>query len=140
VPTGIADAQAAVATYRGEVLLVNFWTSWCPPCIREMPALERLALAMTDKPFRILMINVAEPPGIARRFARLAGAGIVLLRDPDGRVAGDWGVASYPTTFLIGARGRVRERIVGAVDWDDAEWMARFEELLADAAPAKVGD
>lgn len=119
-----------VAPYLGDVLLVNFWTSWCPPCIREMPELEALARDMVGRPFRVVMVNVEEPPGIMRRFARLAEAGIVSLRDPNARFAKDWGVTVYPTSFVVDRDGRVVERFVGPADWTSAEWTARFERLM----------
>ena len=57
--------------FRGKVLLINFWASWCPPCIREMPELEALAGDMATQPFRVVMVNVEEPPGVMRRFKLL---------------------------------------------------------------------
>jgi len=120
---------------RGKVLLVNFWTSWCPPCIREMPELETLARSMLGRPFRVVMVNVEEPPGVMRRFKRLTEAGILSLRDPDGRFAGDWDVAIYPTSFVVDQEGRVTARFVGPADWTNTEWAARFERLL----PARHG-
>jgi thiol-disulfide isomerase/thioredoxin len=117
---------------RGKVLLVNFWTSWCPPCIREMPELETLARSMIGRPFRVVMVNVEEPPGVMRRFKRLTEAGILSLRDPDGRFARDWGLTVYPTSFIVDRDGQVTERFVGPADWTNADWTERFERLLSE--------
>ena len=122
--------------FRGKVLLINFWASWCPPCIREMPELEALAGDMATQPFRVVMVNVEEPPGVMRHFKRLAEAGIVSLRDPNGQFARDWGVTVYPTSFVVDREGRVVERFVGPADWTSTEWTAGFERLL----PARRGD
>jgi thiol-disulfide isomerase/thioredoxin len=116
--------------FRGKVLLINFWASWCPPCIREMPELEALAGDMATQPFRVVMVNVEEPPGVMRRFNRLPEAGIVSLRDSNGQFARDWGVTVYPTSFVVDREGHVVERFVGPADWTSAAWMAGFERLL----------
>lgn len=116
--------------FRGKVVLLNFWTSWCPPCISEMPALKRLSRAMAEKPFQLLAINVAEGRGIAQRFASLEEAGIRLLRDADGSVAKDWGVEVYPTSVIIDGLGRRHETIVGDTDWDAPLYYDRLEELM----------
>jgi thiol-disulfide isomerase/thioredoxin len=133
--TDAAGNRHNLSHYHGRVVLVNFWTSWCPPCIHEMPALERLARRMADRSFAVLMVNVQEAPGILSRFTRLAEAGIVVLRDADGDTARRWGVGSYPTSFVLDAEGRIRAKVLGEEEWDSHDWLSRFEALLAENPP-----
>lgn len=130
--TDLEGVERNLSEYQGQVLLVNFWTSWCPPCIREMPAIEFISRHMVDRPLQVIMVNVNEPPGILQRFTRLADAGIVVLRDPDGGAARAWGVTSYPTTYFFDTAGKVRDKILGAVDWDNPEWVSRLEVLISE--------
>ena len=116
--------------YRGKVVLVNFWASWCTSCIREFPSLERLSLAMDASHFVLLAVNVREGIGTVQRFRRLQDAGIEILMDRDGSVAGSWAVKVYPTSFIIGANGVVRRKIIGETDWDDDEMHAYIEALI----------
>ncbi len=128
--------------FDGKVLLINFWTSWCPPCIREMPALRRLRRSLSNEPFALLAVNVAEGRGIVQRFAVLEEDGIQLLRDVDGNIARQWGVAAYPTSVILDANGRRRATIVGETDWDSEARYAQLRALIqtttARTAPSRV--
>lgn len=121
--------------FRGKVLLINFWASWCPPCIKEMPALERLSRAMVGQPFALIAVNVAEGRGIAQRFAALEAAGIALLRDVNGDMAKHWGVEVYPTSFILDVDGRRHATIIGETDWDS---QARRDQLQALIQPTET--
>jgi thiol-disulfide isomerase/thioredoxin len=125
-------AKKTLHDFRGKVLLVNFWASWCPPCIREMPSLMRLARHMQDEEFAVVMVNVDEPPGIIARFGRVAESGVWMLRDADAAVALEWGVTAFPTSFLLDRDHDIREHIPGEQVWDEPSWLSRFEDLLAE--------
>jgi thiol-disulfide isomerase/thioredoxin len=120
------DNRKTLDDFRGKVLLINFWASWCPPCISEMPALKRLSQSMSNEPFALLAVNVAEGLGTVQRFASLEEAGISLLRDVNGDLAKHWGVIVYPTSIIIDGNGRRHTTIVGETDWDAA---ARYDQL-----------
>ncbi len=94
--------------YRGRVVLVNFWASWCAPCVIEMPSMQRLQEAMAGKPFTLLAVNVEESPGTVWKFAAKVQVHFPLLLDRDGQTASDWGIDIYPTSFLIDPQGRVQ--------------------------------
>ena len=117
--------------YRGKVVLVNFWASWCISCIREFPSLERLSLAMDASHFVLLAVNVREGKGTVQRFRRLQDAGIEVLMDKDGQVTDDWSVKVYPTSFIIDANGVVRRKIIGETDWDSKEIHDYIQALLS---------
>jgi thiol-disulfide isomerase/thioredoxin len=116
--------------YRGRVVLVNFWASWCGPCVIEMPGMQRLQEAMSGKPFTLLAVNVEESPGTVWKFAAKVGIQFPLLLDRDGQTAYDWGIDIYPTSFLIDPQGRVQYVAYGPRKWDDPEMIQTIEQLI----------
>lgn len=120
--------------YRGKVVLVNFWASWCPPCIHEMPALMTLQQDLTDKPFAILTINVGEKKYRVRKFSRLINLDLPVLLDSDSHTFRQWGVKTLPTSFLLDATGTVRYRVIGNPGWNAPEAMKIINRLLAEKA------
>ena len=119
-----------LADYRGKVVLVNFWASWCSPCLVEMPGMQRLKEAMADTPFAILAVNSKESKAVIWRFRNLLRVNFTLLMDTDGAVANDWDVQIYPTSYLIDPKGNIRYVAYGARDWDSQEVMQVIDELL----------
>ena len=122
--------------YRGQVVLVNFWASWCAPCLVEMPSMQRLKTAMAGRPFDILAINVKESKSKAWRFTKLLNVRFTTLLDSDGAAAEAWDMSVYPTSYLIDGEGQIRYRAYGAIKWDDEATRELIEELMPDA---KVG-
>jgi thiol-disulfide isomerase/thioredoxin len=116
--------------FRGQVVLVNFWASWCGPCVMEMPSLQRLQKAMTGKPFTLLAVNVEESSGTVWKFAAKVGIKFPLLLDRDGQTATDWGIDIYPTSFLIDPQGHVQYVAYGPRDWDDPEMIQVIERMI----------
>jgi thiol-disulfide isomerase/thioredoxin len=119
--------------YRGQVVLVNFWASWCTPCVTEMPSIQRLAEALRGKPFAVIGVNVAEGQGRAQMAARQMGITFPVLLDEDSAVFNRWGATVLPTTFLLDRDGVVRYLGRGPLEWDGVEAMALIERLLARA-------
>ncbi len=115
---------------RGKVVLVNFWASWCQPCIAEMPSMQRLAERMKDQPFVLLAVNVEESKTTVRRFKKLLKLDFTTLLDTHGAVAGDWQVAFYPTSYLIDPDGRIRYVVRGALEWDEPDIIRTLQGLL----------
>ena len=121
---------------RGQVVLVNFWASWCAPCVIEMPSLQHLQQAMTGKAFKILAVNVGESRVKVWNFAARLGIEFPLLLDHDGQAASDWQVDVYPSTFLIDRQGRIQYVAYGARDWDEAEMIGTIDGLLGSSRKA----
>ena len=134
----LAGATKTLADYRGKVVLLNFWASWCPPCLREMPSMERLRLKMAGRPLAIVALDSAETAEEVNGFLSRMKLGFPILLDPDGSNTKRWKVFALPTTFLLDAEGRVRYVLTGPTEWDEGEALEIIESLLADLpAPSK---
>jgi thiol-disulfide isomerase/thioredoxin len=123
-----------LADLRGRVVVVNFWASWCRPCIDEMPSLQRLAEAMRGEPLAVIGVNVAEGRLRARTAARRMGIGFPVLLDDDSAVFDGWGGVGLPTTFLLDRDGVVRHVGRGVFDWDGPEIRALIDALIGEPA------
>ncbi len=121
-----------VADYRGRVVLLNFWASWCPPCLREMPSLERLRVSMAGRPLEILALDSAETAEDVNTYLARMNLGFRILLDPEGINTRRWKVFALPTSFLIDAEGRVRYVLTGPTEWDEGEALQVIETLLAE--------
>ena len=125
--------------YRGDVVMINIWATWCAPCRIEMPGIEQLHRAYGAKGLRILAVSVDEPgsePQI-RSFAEQYGLSFEVLHDPggqQGKVSRDYQIMGYPETIIIGRDGIIRKKLLGAHDWNSAENRALIESLLAEKA------
>jgi thiol-disulfide isomerase/thioredoxin len=127
-----AGREHRLEDYRGNLVLVNFWASWCPPCIREMPSIRRLAERLDGRPFRVLAVNVRQSAAMARRFRSSLGEAAIILADDRGEVFDAWGGQIMPTSFLVDAEGRLRYRAYGEVEWDGPEAIELIERLMPD--------
>jgi len=116
--------------YRDKVALVNFWATWCPPCVEEIPSLSRLAKRYEPDEFVLLSIDFRETPETLRKFTEQVAVDFPVLMDEDGRVSMDWKVFSFPSTFLLDRRGRVRYSANRAIDWDSPEVWQVVDRLI----------
>jgi len=119
-----------LADYRGKVVVLNFWATWCDPCREEMPALDRLAAKLAGRPFAVLAVDYGEGLPKVRAFADVQRLRFPLLLDRDGAVARAWKVKILPATYVIGTDQQLRHVVVGAIDWDSADSLATIEKLL----------
>jgi len=129
----LTDASGGVrdiASYRGSVVLVNFWATWCEPCRYEMPSIQRLREKLAGKPFGVLMVNVDEPDARVRRFVADTKLDLPVVMDPGKTVTRAWSVRVLPTTFLVGPDGRLRYRLIGDMDWSADQVVRTVTDLL----------
>ena len=126
----LAGKEHRLADYRGRVVLVNFWATWCEPCREEMPSIDKLRSSLDGKPFAVLAVNLAEPLSRIEKFAAAVPVGFPLLRDRDGTASKAWKAKLLPASFLIGRDGRIRYVAYGELDWSSEPVRKRVIELL----------
>jgi thiol-disulfide isomerase/thioredoxin len=127
LPVWEGSAPWSLAAQRGQVVLVNFWASWCEPCRAEMPSLELLAQRHERDRVQVVAVNFRETDAVIRRFVDQTGLGLPVLRDADGNMARAFGVRIFPSTVVFGRDGRPVFTVTGEVDWTGATaraWMA----------------
>ena len=101
------SGRGSLGDYRGKVVVLNFWASWCEPCREESPLLERWHRRISEKGGTVLGVDVLDVTSDARGFVREYGLSYPMLRDRDGNSLGAYGVVGYPETFAIDRRGRI---------------------------------
>ena len=128
--------QHSLRDYRGKVIMLNFWATWCPPCRREIPSMESIYQDMGDKGFVVLGVNQFETPDHV--FAYMGQLSVFptfpILFDPDSRISERYAVKGLPTTLLINRQGEVVYRAAGGRDFDHPEVRAIVEKLLAEGS------
>jgi peroxiredoxin len=108
----------SLADFRGKVVMVHFWATWCPPCVEEIPTLEQLHRSASSTDFEILAVSVDEGGASAvAEFMRRNGFSLPALLDPGGSVAGLYGTFKFPETYIIDRRGVVKYKAIGPRDW-----------------------
>ena len=132
-PLTLKDIQGSeydLSRYRGKVVLVNFWATWCEPCRYEMPSMQRLKEKLADKAFELLAVNVDEPEARVRRFVEETRFDLPVLLDVNKTVTRAWGVRVMPTTYIVGPDGRIRYRAIGDLDWSASPVISTILQLL----------
>jgi thiol-disulfide isomerase/thioredoxin len=115
---------------KGKVVLLNFWATWCPPCVEELPSLNRLQQRYRDKALEIVSIDFRETPEEMTSFLQQTPVDFPVLLDIDGRTSLAWGVFSFPSSFIIDRKGRIRYTANRAIDWDSEEVWQVADRLL----------
>ncbi len=121
----------ALGDYRGRVVVLNFWATWCPPCIEEMPSLNRLQERYADQGLQVLAVSVDEDAESYEKFLSQNKITFLTLRDPGRRVSLDYGTIKLPETYIVGRDGRLLNKIIGPADWMGQEMLTYFDALLA---------
>jgi len=125
--------QRSLTEFAGKWVLINFWASWCTPCITEMPSIQRLAKQMADEPFAVIAVNVGESQRRVQATAARLGLEFPVLLDKDSAVFDGWGATVLPTTYLLDPAGRMRYVGRGPLEWDGMEAVTLIEGLLSEA-------
>jgi peroxiredoxin len=126
----LTGATRTLADYRGKVVVLNFWATWCPPCQREMPSLERLRRKMAKQPLEVVAISSAETPDEVKAYLSKMKLDFPVLLDTEGANTRRWKVFALPTTFVLDAEGRVRHVLTGPAEWDEGEALGVVESML----------
>ena len=120
----------ALADLRGKVVLVNFWATWCEPCVEEMPSLQRLRDRLGAARCEVLAVNYQEGEPRIRTLLQKVPLDFPIVRDTDGGVARAWKVRIFPTTFVVDAEQAVRFLLTGSLDWTEPVVERRIRALL----------
>lgn len=127
---GYEGGPSRITDFRGKVTVVNFWATWCPPCIEEIPSLNRLRQRMQGKAFDLISVDYAEDRRRVAEFLQKVDVHFPVLLDADGSVSAKWGALVFPSTFVIGPDGKIVYGVNGAIQWDSDEVVAMLEALL----------
>ena len=126
----VGGQKADFPKLRGQVLLINFWATWCPPCRKEMPSMDRLAKMEARQPFTVVAVNVGEPADLVEGFLNDMPVSFAVGLDEDSSRAKAWKAFLYPTSYLVDKKGRIRYSLVGGIEWDAPEVVEIVEQLM----------
>ncbi len=130
--TGTAGPARTLTDYRGEVVVLNIWATWCGPCREEMPSLQKLHERFRDEGLHVVAVSVDDPSGSGaiREFAQQYGLTFDLLHDLTGAIQRQYQTTGVPETLVIGRDGRILRKQIGATDWNSAANRALIAQLL----------
>ena len=117
----IDGKQVSLASLDADFVLVNFWASWCPPCVEELSSLQRLQARFSPKKFRVISVDVGESPAEIRLFFKQLKVDLPVWLDPDGETVKDWKISAFPTSYVVDTKGNMYYGLFGAINWDRDE-------------------
>ena len=124
----------SLADLKGQVVMINFWASWCGPCRQEFPALDQIYAKYKPMGFTLVAINVESEQADAEKFLSATPASFPILFDPDNMVSGKYGVSAMPTTVLVDRQGRVRWQHRAYKPGDEAKYIEQIRAALREKA------
>ena len=127
----VAGKLTRLSDFKGKVVVLNFWASWCPPCVEEAPALNRLQERIAARGGVIIGVSIDDDPDKYDKFLKDFGVPFPTWRDPSSKVMHDYGTVMIPETYIIDRHGRIARKIIGPQQWDSPELTAYFDYLLA---------
>jgi len=125
-----AGGDMSLSDLKGQVVMINFWASWCGPCRQEFPALDQIYSKYKPMGFQMVGINVETEKADAERFLGKTPVSFPILFDPDNQVSGSYGVSAMPTTFLVDRQGRLRWQHRAYRPGDEAKYIEQIRQML----------
>jgi peroxiredoxin len=129
LPT-LSQGSLSLHDFGRQVVVLNFWATWCPPCVQEAPSLEQFAEQMRLRRVAVIGVSVDEDAAALQTFVAQQHLSFLILRDSNQSVARRYGTFQFPETYIIDRGGRVAEKLIGVVDWQDPR-LATFVQELA---------
>jgi cytochrome c biogenesis protein CcmG, thiol:disulfide interchange protein DsbE len=119
-----------VPNFGGKLLVLNFWATWCPPCIEETPSLSAFAREFAGKGVVVLGVSVDKDEKAYKAFLQQHKPAFLTARDPGATINADYGTFKYPETYIIDTKGKVVQKIIGPTDWADERMVKYVASLL----------
>ena len=116
--------------FGGKLLVLNFWATWCPPCIEELPSLSDFASSVKDSGIVVLAVSIDKNEKVYRQFLQRNRVGFETARDPEANIAADYGTFKWPETYVINSDGKVLEKYISNRNWTDPTLMASIKAML----------
>lgn len=127
----LSGKAVKLSDYKGKVVFLNFFATWCHPCREEMPSMERLNKALSLKDFKMIAVSIdRSDTGQIKNFIKKGGFSFLVLHDKEGSFAELYGVYSIPATFIIDKKGRIAQRVIGSRQWDSSENLAFIRSMI----------
>jgi peroxiredoxin len=121
-----------LSDFRGKVVMVHFWATWCPPCVEEIPTLAYLTQQLAGSDFAMLPVSVDDGGARAvNSFLQQKGLSLPVLLDPDRATAGRYGTFKFPETYILDREGIVRYKLIGPGDWRDPAAIKIIKDLIS---------
>ena len=120
----------SLAELKGQVVFLNFWTTWCPPCREEMPSMQTVHASMPEDRFTMLAVLSNDDPALADAMAAKIGATFPILIDPANKAGQAYGLTGVPETYIIDKQGVLREKFIGPAQWDSAEALQMLRKYI----------
>jgi len=126
------DSGRTISTsnFGGRLLVLNFWATWCPPCVEEMPSLDEFQKKLAGSGVVVLGVSVDKDAGAYQAFLKRANVSFLTARDPQARISAEYGTFKYPETYIIDTRGKVVQKIIGPENWNDERMVSYVKSLL----------
>ena len=125
----LTGRPTSLSEFRGKIVFINFWTTWCLACVVEMPSMEKLHQKFKDKDFVMLAVNLQESASKIRQFFKEYKLTFLALLDTTGDVGAAFGIRSIPMTFILDKNGRITGKVLGPREWESKDAIALFEYL-----------
>ena len=122
--------QISRADFGGKLLVLNFWATWCQPCVEEVPSLNEFAKRYSNQGVVVLGVSVDRNENLYRNFVQRNKLAFLTARDPEADISGSYGTFKYPETYIIDRNGKVVQKIIGPQNWTDPAYLNFFQSLL----------
>jgi peroxiredoxin len=124
-----SDHQVSLNQFRGQVVVLNFWATWCPPCMQELPSMMEMQNQLRSRGVVVLGVSIDVDDDAYHRFLKQRGVNFVTVRDPEQKVAGMYGTSGWPESYIIDRQGVLRRKVVGPINWGSPEVMQFLTKL-----------
>lgn len=124
-----SDHQVSLNQFRGQVVVLNFWATWCPPCTQELPSMMAMQNQLRSRGVVVLGVSIDVDDDAYHRFLKQRNVNFVTVRDPEQKVAGMYGTSGWPESYIIDRQGVLRRKVVGPINWESPEVVQFLSKL-----------